>query len=179
MDGLFENFLNTISYNYYPKGLHESSEEYFNSPERNNFLKLLDRWDNFMKNDLKKLILELDKNLEYDLIINDCAHNFPCFMIEIIRDKKLFYTTTIYISFFIPFYHIVDLTGNLISQKVEHQYDIDSKLDKIVQKIIKKNINYSKFPECFLKKTIPDIKISENFNYTSAFFTENYRISFF
>jgi hypothetical protein len=179
MDILFENFLNTLAYRYYPKKLNESSEEYFISKQRKNFLKLLGKWNSFMNEDFNKLIFELNKTLDYSLTINNCFNNFPCFQIEIIRNKELFQTTNIYISFFIPFYHIVNLNGDLNTGKINFNYKICPEINNKTKGIIKRNINYSQFPTALLNKNIPKLEVRENFDYKGAFFTDNYRISFF
>ena len=76
---------------------------------------------------------------------------------------------------FIPFYHIVLLSNNR-NNVITSSFVIDKKIEKKISHIINQ-FGYNKFPEELLSCKIPDLIILDKFNYGSAFFTDNYRMS--
>lgn len=175
---LFINFLNSIAYYYYPKGLHESDNSYGNSEQRKNYLVLHDSW-NGLKTEIESVILLLkDKIRGSDLIINGTSNNTPCYEIEILLEtnEKEKSVIVIYISLFIPFYHIVRLSSDLRG-RIRYSFDIPEEVDTVSSKVIHEFLGYQKFPETLLNHQIPYLKVCSNFDYLRAFFTDGYRVA--
>ncbi|CAM1360088.1 hypothetical protein TOREUM_20236 [Tenacibaculum litoreum] len=179
MKDLFEHFLITSAYHYYPKNINESDLYFDETIERKNFLKLLEKWTYFENDKLNRLAINLRNLLGLEVLLNESDRNFPSFMLEIILNKKSYNTINIYISFFIPFYHIVELKGSLEKRKIYSNVKLNDKIEGIINKEINEILNYNAFPLQYLEETIPDLTINEEFNFRKAFFTDCYRISFF
>lgn len=179
MKDLFEDFLITNAYYYYPKNINESDLYFDETIERKNFLKLLGKWTDFENDKLNSLILNLRNLLGLEILLNESDRNFPSFMLEIILNKKSYNTINIYISFFIPFYHVVELKGSVEERKIYSNIKLNDEIAGIINKEIHEILNYNAFPLQYLEKTIPNLIINEEFNFKQAFFTDCYRISFF
>ena len=178
---LFENFLNTVAYTYYPKNLHQADELYFDSKERNAYLKLYYNWK-LWEVQLEQFLNELKKEIDPKSIsVNQTCSNFPCFEVEIFINKNEHEhkVLTIYISFLIPCYHIVNLNGDRKTGVIKSDFNISKKIYELVTFQMKEIFNYIIFPNAILNNKIPQLIVTENFNYFKAFFTDGYRIAYF
>lgn len=178
---LIENILNNIAYYYYPKNLHESDELFLNSIKSKRFLELFNNWSEYEKQ-LKQLLNTLEEKIDPKFIlVNETGRHFPSFEIEILNENNVnkLSVTKIYISFLIPFYHIVNLTGNKKTAVINSGFIIKPMFNQLIEKEMKESFNYIKLPNQLLKNKIPNLIVNEGFNYLNAFFTDGYRINNF
>ncbi|WP_411030633.1 hypothetical protein [Spongiimicrobium sp. 3-5] len=177
---IFKNILNSVAYYYYPKFLHESDDSYQKTREYGNYILLHNNWKNF-KGELKPLIDEIKNGSigHLSLIFNGTPNNTPCYEIELLlqsnaESKKVI---VLYLSMFVPFYHLVLLEREDSTNQIVSSTDIPKDLEKKVAEAVKKTLCFQKFPEDILHCSIPDLEVSSEFNYLTAFFTDWYRIA--
>lgn len=194
---MFNFFLNTIAYLYYPKNLYATDEMFNKTPETQAYLNLFSKMNNsFFKDQLLVLERTLKKKYPQKKInVNQCVITLPCYQIEIAHEKNhdFLQVTTIFISLFIPFYHIINLTlniqgikqekekfGNSIENHLETNYNFDTNMYDFLKLNMKEIFKYNEFPNEFLACKIPEVFVHnpfEELNYLNAFFTDGYRIS--
>lgn len=174
---LLKNFLDRTAYFYYARGLHESDPMYLNTIEYENFINLHSKWNNQNK-EFQLVLRELRCKFDDNIVIeNGTSNKTPCYEIEICFEnsnsrKKVI---TIYISLFIPFYHIVSLF-KVKNNLTKYDFNINNDIEVIISVILKR-IGYSKFPHEIINHKIPDLFLTEDFDYKSAFFTDYYRFA--
>ena len=176
---LLQNVLNNIAYYYYPKNMHESSSQYMHSIEHKNYLALHTQWKNLMV-DLDPIIKDFKNNLkDSHLIVNGTTSNHPCYELEVLISSNECKTEVVlvYLSMFIPFFHIVLLERRTGSNEISFNFDVPEETETIITNIISENIKYQKFPNELLGYEIPNLKVHSDFNYLKAFFTDGYRIA--
>ena len=176
---LFTNFLNSIAYYYYPKNLHESDIEYMTTEEHKKYLGLHSSWSHF-KNGITPLVTKIREEAEImSIIVNGTANNTPCYEIELLQksDEKRIVAIVIYISMFIPFYHVSLLEKSRTDNTISTSFDIPSNFEQKISRILRDFLNYNRFPSELIKNKIPMLEVNSNFDYLKAFFTDCYRIA--
>lgn len=178
---LFENFLNTISYFYYPKDKSIFDLDYNDSIEYKRYLEKV--YTNHSSND--ELILFLKKLNEkikpLSIAEFKMGSNFPSYNFQIILDSNKLNVISVYISHLIPFFHIRQLEGSVNFNRSEISVNKDYSVQvlalvNLIKNELNQNLFYYEFPDDKILKMIPKIRTEENFTYLNAFFIDYYRI---
>ncbi|WP_452220303.1 hypothetical protein [Lacinutrix salivirga] len=180
---LFENYLNTISYLYYPKGKSIFDIDYNDSLEAKRYLEKTN-YNNSNNTEFNLFLKKLENKIR-PLSITEfkMGLTFPSYNFQIVLDcyKSKINVLSIYISHLIPYYHICLLEGNndVDYNKVtlKESYSFDTiKLVELIKNEITNNLFYYEFPKQFLLKKASNIRSEEKFTYLNAFFIDHYRI---
>lgn len=175
---LIKNFLEAVAYYYYPKNLHESDPKYFESNEYQNYLDLHGKWGRFME-DFDLVLNEIANHFHNRIVLANAttANHIPCYQIEIVlnEDGHKKDVVSVFVSMFIPFYHIVRLKQSS-EGLVTNDFTIPDEVDNFIENVMRNKLFYHKFPEELLNQKIRDLEVSEDFTFMSAFFTDYYRV---
>jgi len=159
--------------------LDESNPDYFRTNQYKNYKELYSKWDK-LKEDINPVTKSFDNHFgTHNLVVNGVANHTPSYHLEILLSKNKAYKTvvSIYISMFIPFYHIVLLKENLKTSKVEFDYNLPTEIGDFSRKVILEKLSFQEFPTSLLSYKIPELIVRSDFNYFNAFFTDWYRVA--
>ncbi len=177
---LFENFLNNTVYQYFPKHLYEADEQYCASNEFKEHLRLRrDTW-NLSHEPLRKFSKEIRFSLNLNQsMVNEGVHGGSSHVIQFMLESNNDYckVLVVYISFMIPYYHIVILTYDRQAKSTASNYKIDSELGQIMHEKMKDIFEFHMFPVNYVNYRFPDLIVYDGFTALNAFFTDYYRIN--
>ncbi len=159
--------------------MHETNNSYVNTKEHRNYLELHDNWGKF-KEELQPVLESIKDNIVVSgIIVNGTANNTPCYEIELLLEstKEAKSVIVIFISMFIPFYHIVSLKANKSNNQLISSVVIPKEIEVKISGIMKEKLQYHKFPNNLLDCQIPNLEVYSDFSYTTAFFADGYRIA--
>lgn len=117
--------LSNLSYTFFPKGLSDSSEKFWNSKEYKNQRKFLEQKGSFesMLNSINKSLLSKFDNLIIENL-NDILPKDRCVKEKLILNKKS-HCLVVYMSMLIPYYVIYESSQNFIQQTLKPSYNIN------------------------------------------------------
>lgn len=177
---IFKDFLDTISYFYYPKGKSVFDIDYNRTIETKRYLEKVHF--NYINNQEFILFLNhLNKKINPLLAIEFKMGTTPSFNCQItlkLDDSKI-KVLSIYISHLIPFFHLCQLEGDFCNRTVSLIEAYSSEEVKLIDSVkteITNMLFFYEFPRDFLLNKIPNLKEEEKFTYLNAFFTDHYRI---
>jgi len=178
---LFENFLNNISYLYYPKNKSIFDLDYNDSIEYRRYMEKV-YLNHSSNNELILFLKKLnDKIKPLSIVEFKMGSNFPSYNFQIILDSNKLNVISVYVSHLIPFFHIRQLEVNISFNRSEISVNKDYSIQvlalvNLIKNELNQNLFYYEFPDDKLLKTIPKIRTEENFTYLNAFFIDYYRI---
>lgn len=176
---LFEDFLNTISYFYYPKDKSVFDIDYNDRLEVKRYLEKVNLY-NSNKSEFTLFLKNLGEKINPLSIVEfNMGLNFPSYNFQIVLDLNTskMNVLSIYVSHLIPFFHLCQLEGNNKKVYVNNIYSSEvSTIVNIIKNEITSRLFFYEFPRDILLKEVPNIRIEENFTYLNAFFIDSYRI---
>lgn len=194
---MIEKILKNIAYSYYPKGLCslKDNDSYILSNEfkalSTTINSLLE--DKDYQNSRNSLLAEFSKHdsiREIEDLTTDKHDRCLRFEIQIFEGNTLI-RICLNISLLLPYYFIYALKNDIELEpkyrwlnlpERDNQSEVKfSKEMNLLEKIVNKQTNFTKFPEDLIEKIIPEINYADielgDFTYYNAFFIDNLNLS--
>ena len=186
--------LKNLAYLFYPKNIcpWDENEKYLQTLEYNRLISTINFFDS---DENKKLRINIKAEFEDDLILKDFEdfsrldYQDRCFkfFLNVFEDGEL-YSITLYLSILSPYYVIVPMrhspdpffSKSRINELERNKTDTRKLKDLIldIEAIIKKKLQYQKFPQSLIHTIIDDISFQGiylgHFKMYNAFFNNEY-----